>query len=231
MDGLVTQTQGGGWKKMVSSTVGAGSLVCSAAGPLSLAPWTCCRTHADIIRRPRTPLRQARSTRSLLAAECSVLLAGAQSDVNASPLPVARLPLSTSVPSLRSNKVKMVRNMPFTCLHVRYANVVAGWRSQSSVSHPPSSVLVLILVLVPVPVPAPILTPTLQLSQARLVTSGWLVRTAVELESQHCRIRSRDCGPYRAHMERERRPRVQTQDAPARPILSKSKVRLHPPAL
>lgn len=61
----------------------------------------------------------------------------------------------------------------------------------------------------------------LQLPQARLVTSRWLVLATQELESQHGRHRLRDHRHHSLRVERQRREGVPNKDARARPILPK----------
>lgn len=74
-----------------------------------------------------------------------------------------------------------------------------------------------------------ILTAAPQLSQARLVTIGWLVRTTLELEGQYRCLWCRDPGLRRPRLELQRKPRIQTLHARAGSFLPKSEVCLRPP--
>lgn len=113
------------------------------------------------------------------------------------------------------------------CLCTCLADTSVGWWSQGPVSRPRSRPRRASTSSAP---PAK-LTAGPQLSQACLVTGGWLVCPARQLEGEHSRFWCRRHRPYRPDLELERQPRIQTPYARARTILSKSEVRLCPPAL
>jgi hypothetical protein len=98
-----------------------------------------------------------------------------------------------------------------------YANSMTGWRSQSPVSVRPRPTTP---PLSPESSPNEALIATIQISEARLVTGGWLVRSAFKLEGQHGCLRLRNVRHHRTSMEAQRREGVPTQDARARSLLS-----------
>lgn len=64
-----------------------------------------------------------------------------------------------------------------------------------------------------------------QIPQARLVALRWLVCPAIQLEGQHRCIHCRHFRNHSFDMEAQRRPRIQTQDARARPLFPEPIVR------